>query len=86
MTEISPDFAQALEKLLNYAKEDGDSLSFTLAHESSEPIEIIFVEETTFEISESTLLIREYNEHKAGKSYYITYLIRLEQILYCQVI
>ena len=86
MTQERSDFAQVLEKFLNYAKEDGDTLSFTLAHATDEPVEISFVEETKYELSQSAVIIREYNEDEEGKSFFITYLMRLEDICYCQVV
>lgn len=86
MTTNLPDFAQALEKVINYAREEGDTLNFTLAHATDEPLEISFVDKTKYELTQTTLIIREYTELEDGKSYFITYLLRLNDIIYCQVI
>lgn len=86
MIDNSSDFAQALEKVINYAKEEGDTLSFTFAHNPEEPLEFSFVEETNYELTQTTIIIREYNELEGKDPYFITYLMRLDDIKYVQVI
>lgn len=86
MTDSTSDFTQAVEKMIKSALESEDTLSFTLAYETSESIEISFQKGTTFELGKSSLIVKEYTELKDQEPYFINYLIRIEQILHVQVI
>lgn len=63
-----------------------DCLSFTVKYNPNEPIEISFQKGTTYELENTILLVKEYNELEDKDPYFINYLVRLEEILFCQVV
>jgi len=86
MTQERPEFVFMLEKVLKLAIEEEDCLSFTLAHNTDDPVEITFSKESSYELGQDCILIREYNKLEDKDPYFISYLLRLNDIIYCQVI